>query len=140
VDLQNQKEPIVLLDKNHYLNLKNGIFDSTSKADLDHLFTTFATAPQRDRLVVHFHGGLVSAQGGIDRAEHLMEYYKDLNAYQVFFVWESGLLEVLSNNLGEINKERIFQQLLMRTTQFATAKIKQQEGERGGRLELPDEL
>src|SRR5579864_2308603 len=126
----------MLLTKDHYLSLKSGMFNTTQKTDLEQLFTALPNAAGHNKLVIHFHGGLVNMDSGLSSAEYLMEHYKDLNAYQIFFIWESGLLDVLSNSLNEISKERIFQQLLMRVTQFATAKIWQQEGERGGRLEL----
>src|SRR5437588_5401926 len=114
----------MLLTKDHYISLKNGSFDTTSqngtsKADLDHLSSAFPADPHHDKLVVHFHGGLVDMQRGMDAAESLMNFYQDLPAYQVFFIWESGLLDVLSINLNQIYQEPIFQQLLMRVTQFA---------------------
>ena len=132
-----------MLDKDHYINLKNGIFDTTKKADLDHLFTTFSTAPERDKLAVFFHGGLTDMQSGMNSAERIMERYKDIGAYQVFFIWETGLLEVLSSNLSQIYNERVFQQLLMRVTQFAHAKVIQSAAASkapGPDLELPDEV
>lgn len=136
----------MLLNKDHYINLKNGSFDATTKADLDHLFTTFATDTHNDKLIVYFHGGLVDVQEGMNGAESLMDYYKDLGIYEVFFVWETGLLEVISTNLTQIYNEPIFQQLLMRTIQFASAKVTQGavsgpvRGIGGGeRLQLPDE-
>ncbi|HYU73379.1 MAG TPA: hypothetical protein VEL31_11935 [Ktedonobacteraceae bacterium] len=132
-----------MLDKDHYINLKNGIFDTTKKADLDHLFTTFSTAPERDKLAVFFHGGLTDMQSGMTSAERIMERYKDIGTYQVFFIWETGLLEVLSTNLSQIYNEPVFQQLLMRVTQFAHAKVIQSAAAskaRGPDLELPDEV
>lgn len=127
----------MLQDKDHYLNLKNGMFDTTNKEDLDRLFTTLAISPHRNKIAIHFHGGLVSMESGLRTAGYVMDELSDV--YHIFFIWESAFLDVLSIRLGEIFDERIFRQLLMRLTQFATAKIKQKEGERGGRLELPDE-
>lgn len=109
----------MLLNKDHYLNLKDGAFDETTKDDLDHLFTTLEKDPTHDNLVVHFHGGLVNKQSGLDAAEHLMEYFQNLDAYQVFFIWESGLFDVLSQELGAISKDPTFQQLSSFITQFA---------------------
>jgi hypothetical protein len=48
------------LDINHHLDLKNGQFAGTSASDLAQLFHSLAADPDKDRLVVHFHGGLVS--------------------------------------------------------------------------------
>ncbi len=128
------------LPKTNYLSLKNGRFNLTSRADLDQLFRSLPERPGRDHLVVYFHGGLVDQGAGIATAERLLQYYDDVNAHFVFFVWESGLLEVLDHNLREIFRERIFQQLLTRVIQFAKAKLEQPVATRGLRLELPDEL
>jgi hypothetical protein len=129
----------MLQDKDHYLSLKNGMFDETSKEDLNHLFATLATSPQRDKVAIHFHGGLVSMESGLRTAGYVMDALADISVYHIFFIWQSSFLDVLSDRLREIFDERIFRQLLTRLTQFATAKIRQKAGERGGRLELPDE-
>jgi hypothetical protein len=128
------------LSKDHYINLRNGMFDSTNSDDLKHLFTRFASDPNRARLVVHFHGGLVNEKTGMAIAEHLLPVYHSAGSYPVFFVWESGLLEVLSHNLSEISSEKIFQLLLKNLLQFTVAKLKQKAVARGRLLELPNDL
>ncbi|MBN1992730.1 MAG: hypothetical protein JW953_08480 [Anaerolineae bacterium] len=128
------------VSKDHYLNLKNGVFETTSKADLDHLFAVLADDPHRERLVVHFHGGLVTAQNALHTIENrLLDAYQAAGGYPVFFVWHSGPVEVVVHNLAEIFREPIFKRLLVRVLQFVEAKLRQQPGERGGRLELKDE-
>jgi len=128
------------LTKDHFINLKNGAFDATTKSDLDHLFTNFSADPRKPPLVIHFHGGLVSEPTGMKVANNLMPVYESAGGYPVFFVWESGLIEVLSHNLQEIMQENIFQQLLKKVTQFAVAKLKQPMGTRGsGYMKLPTE-
>ncbi len=127
------------LSKDHYMNLKNGMFDSTSRDDLKHLFTSFANDADHARLVVHFHGGLVDEKAGMATAERLLPVYRSASSYPVFFVWESGLLEVLSHNLIEISREKIFQLLMKNLLQFAVGKLKQSTGGRGGLVELPYE-
>lgn len=83
------------LPKDHYLDLDDGKFAGTSKADLDQLFQTFASG-QHDRLVVHFHGGNVSKQEGMAIAQRLLPVYRAAGAYPVFFIWRSGISEVMS--------------------------------------------
>ena len=100
--------------KDHYINLKNGEFDSTSRADLRHLFSSLVGDDHGDTLVVHFHGGLVNEKVGMRNASRLLSAYRSAQSYPVFFVWESGLLEVLSHNLGNIAQEKVFQRLLSR--------------------------
>ena len=82
------------LSKDHYLNLKNGVFDSTSRDDLQHLFTNFSNDPNSGKLAVHFHGGLVGEKAGMAIANRLLPVYRSAGSYPVFFVWESGLLEM----------------------------------------------
>jgi len=83
---------------------------------------------------------LVDEKSGMAVAERLLPVYESAGGYPVFFVWESGLLEVISNNLGEISKEKIFQLLLKKVAQFAMGKLTQSSGAKGtGTLELPTE-
>ncbi len=64
------------LNRDHYLVLSQGKFDGTSKADLDHLFSTLAEpANQGKPLVIHFHGGLVSENDGMNSARALAPAY-----------------------------------------------------------------
>src|SRR5687767_6525247 len=96
------------LDRRHYLNLRNGRFDSTDSADLDALFAALAQDDDRERLVVHVHGGLVSESRALAGAERLLPIYREAGAYPIFLVWESGLLETLRNNLGDIAADKLF--------------------------------
>jgi len=131
---------MALDNKDHYIHTESGVLASTSKEDLDHLFQTLLTDPDRERLVAHFHGGLVSQKDALDIAGRLLPNYREASSYPVFFIWESGIFEAIENNIPEIFDEKIFKRLLTRVTQFALAKIGQKVGERGGRLELPDEF
>jgi hypothetical protein len=122
---------------NYYLGLKNGLFDATSRADLDQLFQASLGC---DRLVVHFHGGLVPPQAALATIENtLLSQYQAAGAYPVFFVWNSGPVAVVTHNLAEIWQEKIYQRLLQRVLQFVEAKLRQTPAQRGERLELADE-
>ena len=83
------------LNKDHYLDLHDGRFTGTSRADLDHLFDALAGDPDRNRLVVHFHGGNVNRAEGMAIAEQMLPRYREAGAYPVFFVWHSGIGEVI---------------------------------------------
>ncbi|MBI4333239.1 MAG: hypothetical protein HY673_18395 [Chloroflexi bacterium] len=124
----------------HYINLKNGLFDSTSKDDLVHLFSNFSADANSGKMVVHFHGAGNTEESGMAIAERLLPVYRSAGAYPVFFLWESGLLQTITHNLDEIARENIFQLLLKKVAQFAAAKLKQPPGARAaGYLELPTE-
>ncbi|MCE9569399.1 MAG: hypothetical protein K8R10_05230 [Rhodocyclales bacterium] len=85
------------LTTDHYLDLHAGKFTGTSKADLDHLFQTLDRDPNSDRLVVHFHGGNVAETEGVSIAERLLPVYRAAGAYPVFFVWHSGIGEIIND-------------------------------------------
>jgi hypothetical protein len=85
------------LTKDHYLDLHDGRFTGTSKADLDRLFVKLADDPDRERLVVHFHGGNVARAEGLANAEQMLPLYREAGAYPVFFIWHSGIGEVIND-------------------------------------------
>ncbi len=117
---------------------KDGQLDGTTAADFDDMFTAMAAA---DRVVLHFHGGLVSHASGMNTAKRLYSTYSDAGAYPVFFVWSSGLLEVLEHNLGEIAGESIFKTLQKWILKYAVGKVAQPIGTKGiGGLMTPRDL
>src|SRR5579859_5120259 len=141
------------LTKDHYIELKDGVFDGTSQDDLNNLIKSLAADPNGDNIVLHFHGGLVDAARALQTAENLTQRYQGIHTYQVFFIWETGISEVIQQEggvldfvqaqLGQVGQEEIFQQLLMRVLQFARAKVESANAARlslvNGGLDLPDE-
>ena len=84
---------IATVDPRHIINLKHGKYDSTTYADLDTLFTALEGSGSKV-LVVHFHGGNVPKKNGLAEANRLQPEYERAGAFPVFFVWESGPLEI----------------------------------------------
>ena len=75
------------------------------------------SAAASDRVVLHFHGGLVSEKRGRAVAADLLPVYRDAGAYPVFFVWRSGLLEVLRGKLRKTparTPSRHFEKLVLK--------------------------
>lgn len=103
-------------------------------------------AVARGNLVLHFHGGLVDAATGERIARALLPVYTDAGAYPLFFLWRSGLLEVLSGNLREIFREELFDRIMRRLLRWTVGKVRQEEmGGRGvsrlsATLPDPDEM
>ncbi len=122
-----------MIDKENYLDLVAGKFKKTSSADLSKLFERVAGF---DRLVVHFHGGLVSRASATAKAEQLLGVYSPTKSYPIFFIWNSDLWTTLTANLKEIAAERIFKRLVLRVVQLALGKLNESADARGGRLEL----
>src|SRR5438445_13483579 len=93
------------------------------------------------RVDVHYHGCLVDHASGMHTAERLYTTYDAAGAYPVFFVWSSGLLEVLRGNLPEILNESVFKSVQKWVTKYAIGKIGQPMGVRGiGGLMTPRDL
>ena len=126
------------LSKNHYLVSRHGDFDTsgspyaTTQADLDALFATLTTDKNRNKLVLHFHGGLVDFQSGMMAAEDITKLYADVPAYQIFFLWQTALFDVVSEetfldaicpNISRIFNDPFFQRVLLRVTQFVKGKV-----------------
>jgi hypothetical protein len=105
--------------------LRDGKFDTahgTSKETLDKIFNELRQS-QAKRVVVHFHGGLVDREAGIAGAEMLDKVYRQTDSAPIFFVWESGWKEILTQNLPAIFQENIFQKILAYLMRFAKGKI-----------------
>jgi hypothetical protein len=92
-----------------------------------------------DRVVLHFHGGLVSQERGLAVAGGLKPVYERADAYPVFVVWRSGLFEIVGGNLAEIAREETFKRLLKRLLRYAVAKAATAAGAREIGAALPAE-
>lgn len=137
------------LSPDFYLNLESGRFSgktTTQRTDLAAAFRAYcaqtlpgvdgATRPRP--LVVHFHGGLVNREKGMEAAKRLLGAYWKADGYPLFFVWEAGLVEIVQNNLREIADESIFRRLLDHVLRFVLGKAKEAVGLKGGDVELKD--
>ncbi|MDD5366645.1 MAG: hypothetical protein PHR30_15005 [Gallionellaceae bacterium] len=125
----------VALDKLHCIHLKNGCFSSdtqTHAGDIDLLLDSFATQSPPAGMAMHFHGGLVSLKSGKEIADHLAKEYELAGAYPVFFLWESGAFETVSNNLKDISKEPIFHELVRKVVEFVLGRLGDAIGGKGG--------
>jgi hypothetical protein len=125
------------LSKLCFINTGGGA-DLTTSENVDAIVDELA---RHRRVVLHFHGGLVSKQAGLEGAERLKGACYDLvPAHPVFFIWESGLLEVISHNLGEIAGEDIFKTLLKWLLKFTVGKLEQTPGEKGIEFRTPTDM
>lgn len=118
--------------KTNYIHSRNGRIGGTGvdhgPADVDAVLAAIKASGGK-RLVIHFHGGLVPKARALGIAETLMPVYS-AGAYPLFFVWESGPWETVWNNLGDIAKESIFQELVRKLLEYALGKVGAQAGAR----------
>src|SRR2546423_13914116 len=124
------------LDKKLYIHTgKDGILEDTTESDVVALVSELKNA---GKAVIHLHGGLISKAAALEKAERLAPAYQAVGARPVFMIWESGFLETISNNLHEIDKEKIFSLIVKRVLKFAVGKLTNIEGSKAlGQLPLP---
>ena len=114
------------LTKDYYLTTsKDGELDDTTTDEIDHMFGTLAND---NKIVLHFHGGLVSKTAGLGIAARLLDLYVNAGAHPVFFVYESQVWEVIPRNLGEIAGEDIFKTLLQWLIKHVVGKFRAAAG------------
>jgi hypothetical protein len=88
----------------HLINLENGRLSSggatsTSTADIQALFrktlkSRAAASGQPLKILLYAHGGLVSEEEALAYAQSQYKWWLDNGVYPVFFIWETGPLEI----------------------------------------------
>ncbi len=113
--------PLSQITPANYCTSRDGKFDDTTPAQMESAIADYARVSKEKTLALFFHGGLVDKASGMKNASTLVGPYSKAddsggtpggNAYPYFFVWESGLFEVLQNLLPQIFGETIFKRLL----------------------------
>lgn len=122
--------------EDHVIHLENGQLAADTPPAKVRAIVDAALAHGGNGIVIHFHGGLVSYSSGMGTAEKLYTEYLDADAYPVFFVWESGLVETIKNNLGQIAQESFFKIVWKRLVNIVMRKSGQRDTHRAGG-ELP---
>lgn len=119
--------------KDYVLHSKNGKFTegTSTLVDVTRIMDLAQKADPENGLVLHFHGGLVDENSGRNIAAFLAPNYLEAKAYPVFFVWESGFLETIKNNLPDIQKDPAFRELTKKVGEWVLKKIGGQVGLKG---------
>lgn len=122
------------IQEDHVLHSRDGKFenDTSQISDVVRILASAQAAAPAHGLVIHFHGGLVNQKTGRGIAESLAPKYADAGAYPLFFVWESGFIESLKNNLTEILEDPAFRELVKKVSEWALKKLGGQVGLKGG--------
>jgi hypothetical protein len=102
---------------------KLGAAGTTSRADAKRIITQAIAANPEKGLAIHFHGGLVNTASGTGIAALLAPRYARAGAYPLFFVWESGPVEILKNNLKDIAEDTVFQELVKKVAEWALKQL-----------------
>ncbi len=116
---------------NKYIVLNAGKFDTQNglgAAGLKQVFDEISTA-KPERLVIHFHGGLVSRESGEAAAAKLLPLYSEAGATPLFIIWETGWKEIIEQNIPSIFRENIFNRLVRKVAQFVKGKGDKESGD-----------
>lgn len=125
--------------KNHCIRTgKDGQLDGTTVSEIDRLVKQLK---DHDKVVIHLHGGLVKESKAIAKAKELIPEYQKPGAYPIFFIYQTGLIEIIQNNLKEISKEKIFKKLVKKLLKYVVGKLTTVGGAKSaGGLDLPKDL
>lgn len=94
----------------------------TTTSDIDAILQ-HAKLPTTSKVALHFHGGLVNAEAGALTATHVVPLYQRAGAHPVVFIWETGFLETIEKNLGEIHTTKLFQKVLAYVVQQVAKRL-----------------
>lgn len=109
----------------------------TTPADVDAIFAHLESR-QITKLTVHFHGGLISEKSGAEIAGKMTPLYQAAGSHPVTFVWETGLVETVTRNLGTIQHTGLFKKILGFVLKKATKKLGIDPLGKGAGAELSD--
>ncbi len=109
----------------NYIVLRSGRFDSENGAGAPGLARAFShiATTKPSGLVIYLHGGLVSRETGEAAASTLNPLFVGSGASPLFLIWETGVTEVIDQNVTEIFNEEIFKRIVRRVTQFVKGKL-----------------
>ncbi|MGZ3814179.1 MAG: alpha/beta hydrolase [Mucilaginibacter sp.] len=100
----------------------NPNYDTTA-ADVDAIFAMLQASGKK-KILVYFHGGLVSEESGMRTAVAVTEMITaGTDVHPISFIWETGLIETVSQNIGDIWKTKFFQKLLEKAIKIAGSKL-----------------
>lgn len=91
-------------------------------ADIDAMFQKFETENVK-RITLYFHGGLVNEKTGMETAIKMQKHFNSINQRPICFVWETGLMETVSSNIGKISETKLFGKLIKILTKKLASKL-----------------
>lgn len=136
------------LDKIYFVNIgADGTFADSGKvhstpSDVEDIFK-YLNEKDIEKLLIFFHGGLVSEKNGMNAAELMKNYFADANSkrHVVSFVWETGPIETVIQNIKDL-KELTGKDLFEEVTKFVIKLVAKKlgiEDARGGAEYLSDD-
>jgi len=113
------QDPVII----HSRNGKLGPAPLSSVAEVVRALDSALTQNPDRGLVIHFHGGLISAASGMQIAGKLDPIYRSAKTTPIFFVWESGLIDSIRNNLSDILEDPVFRELVKKAAEWVLKQL-----------------
>src|SRR2546422_8070868 len=112
------------VERDHVIHSRGGkLVDGVSSvADVERIVGRAVGNARPRGIAIHFHGGLVNQAAALGIARRLAPVYDGAGAYPIFFIWESGFIESLKNNLDDILRDKVFQELVKKAAEWALRK------------------
>lgn len=112
---------------------KSGDVHSTPQ-DVDNLIAHLnQTNKPMHRVVLYFHGGLVSERSGMDRAANIAQVFADTPCHPVTFVWETDFINTIQERLKSIGQTSLFKKLLEFVVKVAGERLGVEANAKGAR-------
>jgi hypothetical protein len=100
----------------------NPAYNSTPD-EIDALFN-YLKENNKSKLLLYFHGGLVPAKDGLETAERIIRYSTNGSDSHTFcFVWETGWLKTVTDNLATISNSEFFKNILVKILKVTGPKL-----------------
>lgn len=118
------------LEKLHYINIdkkntsKSLSEEYTTSKDIDDLFQ-YLHQDNTEKLIIYFHGGLVSKKSGLSSANVMKNIFTDKvsKRHTISFIWETSLLEIVAQNFKNIANGIDYQEILEKSLRFLEKKL-----------------
>jgi hypothetical protein len=91
-------------------------------SDIDSMFQKFEIENIK-KITLYFHGGLVNEKTGMETAIKMVKHFSSINQQPICFVWETGLMETVSSNIGKISETKLFGKLIKILTKKLASKL-----------------
>jgi hypothetical protein len=78
---------------------------------IDKIFQRFENDKVK-KISIFFHGGLVNEKTGMETAFKMANHISDAGQAPLCFVWETGLMETITANLGKISESKLINKLI----------------------------
>lgn len=110
----------------------------TSRQQIDNL-TDAIVQSGKSAVSLHFHGGLVGRESGLQGARNFAAYMQNTNSYPVCFIWETDLSTTLKQRLLTINDSPFFKKMLLKALKKFAERYIPAINSRGGKNKISEQ-